>query len=293
MMHRTTILKRFGASAGVTALLASGAVALVPTQAAAQQACYPPVPQGFNCDGTPASPAPVGGIGSPIPSASASPSGSPSASPTASGAPSIAPTASQPAGTTPPASPTGSPRPVPCEVPIGLSIGQDTITAMGAVTVSVRATPNSIIDLFAYTRPNTSFSRVRSAELGADGVASFLLVPPGNTRIYAAQRGCEQSQSSVINVRRAMSIAAVRNSPRNYTFSGRVLPARAGTLVNLYRVEANGRQVLTSQARTDSTGRWSVNRVFTGSGRFGFVARTGQDLNNAASASNVRPTVIH
>ena len=171
---------------------------------------------------------------------------------------------------------------------------RDTIIATGSSGVTVTATPNSIVDLFAYTRPSTTFRVVRSAELGANGRADFRIVPPANTRLYAQQRGCAFGQSKVLNVRTAISIFAVRNGPRNYTFTGDSLPARPGGLIiSLYRVTDNGRQVLTSQARASATtGDWVINRRFTGSGRFGFVARTGQDLQNAPGSSNVRNTLI-
>ena len=77
-------------------------------------------------------------------------------------------------------------------------------------------------------------------------------------------------------------------------FSGDSLPARPGGLiVSLYRVTAEGRQVLTSQTRADDrNGQWRIERRFTGSGRFGFVVRTGQDLQNAPGTSNVRSTLV-
>lgn len=284
-----TITRRFGASLGATALLAAGAVALVPSSATAQQACYPPVPQGFNCDGSPMSPSPnpSGGVVSPPASPSASPTGSPSASPATSVAPSTG-------ATSPAASPSNNPPPPGCLVAAEARANRNTIVATGAVNVTVTATPNSIVDLYAYTRPSSTFRVVRSAELGADGTANFLLTPPGNTRMYAQQRGCAFGRSSVINVRTAISIFAKRNGPRNYTFSGDSLPARRGGLIiSLYRVTDNGRQVLTAQTRASSTtGDWVINRRFTGSGRFGFVARTGQDLQNAPGSSNVRRTEI-
>jgi hypothetical protein len=282
-MHRHTIAKRFGASAGVTALLATAAVGLAPSGAVAQQ--YPPAPGSPSPISSPQFP----GVGSPDPSATASPSVS--ASPSATGSPS--------ATVEPSASPTrpGSQPPTPpgCARAAEVALDRTDIIATGSALVTVTATPNSTVDLFAYTRPSTSYRVVRSAELGDSGVAQFRIVPPANTRLYAQQRGCAIGQSKVLNVRTAMSIFAVRNGVRDYTFSGRTLPARPGGLiVSLYRVTPGGQQILTSQTRASaSDGRWVINRKFTGSGRFGFVARTGQDLQNAPGSSNVRMTVIH
>jgi len=52
--------------------------------------------------------------------------------------------------------------------------------------------------------------------------------------------------------------------------------------------------VLTAQARGDAAnGEWSLRHRFTGSGRFGVVVRTGQDLQNAPGASRVRSTLVY
>jgi hypothetical protein len=169
-----------------------------------------------------------------------------------------------------------------------------TITATGQATVQVRAASGTVVDLFAYSRPSTDFGKVRTATVGADGQAAFSVRPPTNTRLYAQQRDCAQGESVVLNVRTALSLQVVRNGERDYTFSGDSLPARAGGLiVSLYRLTPDGRAVLTSQARADArTGDWSVRRVFTGAGRFGFVVRTGQDLQNAPGSSNVRSLLV-
>ena len=64
-------------------------------------------------------------------------------------------------------------------------------------------------------------------------------------------------------------------------------------IISLYRVTADGQQVLTSQTRASSTnGTWTLNRTFLGTGRFGFVVRTGQDLMNAPGASAVRSLTV-
>ena len=95
-----------------------------------------------------------------------------------------------------------------------------------------------------------------------------------------------------VAVRPTVSIAATRNAPRDYTFSGRVTPGR-GQSVFLYRVESDGRRVLTSRTVVSRDGTYRVRRMFTGSGRFGFEAQVRQSSTNLAGASPVRPTVIH
>ena len=198
-----------------------------------------------------------------------------------------------------------SPSPTPhrdCRAGARVTLDRDTITATGAAVVTVREVPHTLVDLYAYTRPSTELRRVRSAMTDAQGVAVFTVRPPANTRLVAAQReeDCTDpvfgtEPSVVLNVRTALTLTAQRHGVRDYTFAGDSLPARPGGLiVSLYRVTDDGRQVLTAQARASATtGEWELRRRFTGSGRFGFVARTGQDLQNAPGVSNTRSTVVH
>lgn len=189
-----------------------------------------------------------------------------------------------------------------CRAGARVTLDRDTIIATGSATVTVREIPNTVVDLYAYTQPATEFRVVRSERTNADGIATFTVRPPANTRLKAAQReeDCTDpvfgtEPSVVLNVRTALTLTAARNGVRNYTFGGDSLPARPGGLiVSLYRVTDSGRQVLTAQARASAThGEWSIDRTFTGTGRFGFVVRTGQDLQNAPGTSSTRSTLIH
>ena len=224
---------------------------------------------------------------SPSPSAAASPSPSPSASssPTASASPTVTMSSSPPP-------PSGAPSE--CAVPASVSLGRQTIVATGATGATVRATPGRVVKLFAYSQPSTSFREVRSTTLDSSGSITYQLKPATNTKLYAQQVGCDPSGSVVLNVRTLLSLKVVRNGVRNYTFDGIALPARRGGLiVSLYRVRADGRQVLTSQTRASATdGAYRINRRFLGTGRFGFVVRTGQDLQNAPGSSNVRSLLV-
>ena len=209
---------------------------------------------------------------------------SPSATPTATMSPSRPPSAGNQ-----PSTPPG------CARAAEVVLGRDTIIATGSSPVGAKASPNSVVDLYAYSRPSTTYRLVRSGTTDSNGNVTFTdLKPPTNTRLYAQQRGCAIGQSVVLNVRTQISLNVVRNGTRDYTFSGRLLPARPGGLIaSLYRVTTTGQQILTSQTRADaSTGQYVINRKFTGSGRFGFVVRTGQDLQNAPGSSNVRSLLV-
>ena len=128
--------------------------------------------------------------------------------------------------------------------------------------------------------------------------------PTTSSRVWASyQGGCtapdgqaiayhSRTASSVISVAPRLSITAVRNGTRDYTFSGQAV-SRPGQTVNLYRLDAQGREILTARTTSTSAGTWAVRRSFTGSGRYGFLVRTGADAANAAGASTVRSTLIY
>ena len=205
------------------------------------------------------------------------------------------PTAS--ATPSPTASPSATPTATSCSVPATVALERSTIVAGTSARVNVTAPANSVTDLFAYTRPSSTFRLVRSAEIGSTGRTAFQIAPPANTRLYALVRGCtvnEARDSKALNVSTRLTIAAARNGVRNYTFSGSSFPARpGGIIVSLYRVTKDGRQILVTRTRASATnGRWTISRTFAGSGQFGFVARTGQDSLNASGASNIRQTLI-
>ena len=202
----------------------------------------------------------------------------------------------------------GGPRPSPtatpqldCQAGARVTLDRDTIIATGSAVVTAREVPGTLVDLHGYSRPSTAERVVRSERTDSAGVVRFTVRPGTNTRLRAQQRveDCTDpvfgtASSVVLNVRTALSLLVERTGVRAYTFRGDSLPARPGGLVvSLYRVTADGRQVLTAQARASSTtGEWSVRRTFTGTGRFGFVVRTGQDLLNAPGTSNVRSLLV-
>ena len=182
-----------------------------------------------------------------------------------------------------------APRPIPCATAV-VSLPQATITATQPAVVQIRATSGTVVDLYGYSRPSTQYGVVRSVTVGNEGVASLTVRPSTNTRLYAQQRGCDRGGDVVLNVRTALTLAVARNGTRTYTFSGNALPARAGGLiVSLYRGT-----VLAAQTRADATtGKWTLRRTFGGSGRFDFVVRTGQDLQNAPGQSNTRSLLVY
>jgi hypothetical protein len=174
-----------------------------------------------------------------------------------------------------------------------LAVDETTITATGSTGMTVHAPANTVVDLLAYSRPSTTFRVVRTGTTDATGVVTFAVSPLTNTRLYVQPRGLAATPQVVVSVRTGLSLSASRTGVRTYAFSGRSIPARAGGLViSLYRVTATG-AVLTAQTRADArTGNWSLTRAFSGTGTFGFVVRTGSDVQNVAGTSNTRTITL-
>ena len=186
--------------------------------------------------------------------------------------------------------------------------------------VTVTGSPNSAVELYAYSRPDTTYSRVRSGTTGPNGAITFDLKPGTNTRLYAhyansPMGASTESSTQVITVHATLSLSAYRDGARRYHFQGTNLPRRAGQLITLYRYATGPRldqycvpaaesdtttsntgsctAVRTATARTNASNQWRIDRTFTGDGQFYFVVRTSNTLDNGRGHSNQRLTVIH
>jgi len=149
--------------------------------------------------------------------------------------------------------------------------------------------PNTAYELRCYSRPSTTYFTARSATTSAAGSSlEFRILPGTNTRCYVRPAGNEglASNSVVINVHTTLSLSTVRTGVRTYIFQGRNLPRRSGHLITLYRI-AGGQEIRTANLITDASGIYRITRTFTGTGTFQFRVRSGQNLTNAAGASNI------
>jgi hypothetical protein len=216
--------------------------------------------------------APAAPASSPTASPSASPSASASVWPSASGSPVTRSTLTLTAS--------------PSLIPAGSTA---TLVATGAA--------NQLYELRCYTRPSTTYVTSRTGSFDADGTpVTFTLSLGRNTRCfiqYAMSSGQGASPSVVVSVRTVLSLSATRTDTRTYTFQGRNLPRIAGQLITLYRIDADGNEIRSSNLRTDDSGIYRVSRLFTGSGTFKFRVRTPQTLNNAAGVSNTITVTVH
>jgi hypothetical protein len=171
------------------------------------------------------------------------------------------------------------------------------ITPGQVALVGLHGSPNQAVQLLAYSRPNSTYRVVRDGITDENGDIEFRVTPGTNTRLYGRYTDTSDrtldSDSKVILVHTALSLSAYRDGTLQYHFQGRNLPRLAGQLITLYRLDEQGNEIRTAITRTNTSGVWRIDRRFTGSGQFVFVARTSTTLNNAAGRSNERTTVIH
>ncbi len=233
-----------------------------------------------------------------VPAATAAPADDPVVPPTGT-APLAGPADSGEPGT----SPAGLDRPVPaqgvtevvggiaelrpCPERTGLLVWQTRSTAGQPVEVTVTGTPGEPVSLSGYSRPGTVGQVIGTGTLQPDGTARFVVQPATSSRYWAQQGECPVSTPSVLQVTTEPTLDAAPGP----VFTGTVLPARSGVLVNLYRRSERG-LVLAAQTRTRADGTYRVTRRFLSSGRHVFVVRTGADANNATGQSPARAVVL-
>ncbi len=187
---------------------------------------------------------------------------------------------------TPTATVAPSPEPAP-EPPSSPTLQQALIAAGQSATLSGAAEPGQVVQLFAYSRPSTSFRVVRTATASPSWRYTFSVTPPTDTRLRVRVAGLD-SASTVLGVRHLIRLSTTRMAVRTYRFSGTVFPKRAGIRVDVLARTPTGLRLLTS-TRTGSDGRWSVLRRFTGTATWDVVARTAPDgINRSGMSGPVR-----
>lgn len=193
-----------------------------------------------------------------------------------------------------PGGPTSGPPPL----QLSTSLAQVTAGQPVDLTLAHRGEGAGTVELYASNRDRSVQQRIRSVQVdGASESTTFRVYPDQHKDFTASHVPADgshgRSGNATVAVRAAVSIDAVRNGVRDYTFRGSVRPAASGTLASLYRIPNNGVPVLTAQTRTDSAGRYSIRRLFSGFGRFGFFVRAGATTSNDAGDSRSRPTLVY
>ena len=221
-------------------------------------------------------------------------------------APALAPLAALPLMVAPAhAQQSPSPEPSPAPVCGGIAIPSnsdfgsiDTRTVAGTPAVLAYSTRTATATV-TVTRTSPEPVAVVREQQATNGRVEFSFAVAENTtlesRTSADDAPC-QPLVRRISVASRVSINARRNAPRDYTFSGRVFPAR-GQLVTLRTIPrnntSNAQPRIIAQGRTDSNGVYTINRKFTGSGEFFVYAGAGAVPTNTEGTSLGRPTVIH
>lgn len=228
---------------------------------------------------------------------------SPGASTAATASPSLSASGTAPApepGSAEPSSGTSTPEPAtgprsapsstPPDTPLSLQILPPETTVGARDVATVHGPAGAIVELHAYSRPNTRYRVVRRGVLDATGTVSFVVRPGANTRVYASMVGSPNavSRSLVLLVHTAISLTARSAGGGECTFTGTVLPRRTGELVTVYRLGSDGTRTRTVNVRTGADGTYRAVRALTGNGTFRFLTTTASTPSNAAGTSVVR-----
>ena len=183
-------------------------------------------------------------------------------------------------------SPSPAPKPLPPSSPT-IDKGSEVVTSGGSATMTGAARAGQRVELWAYSRPSSTYRLVRATTAAPTGLYAFTVTPPTDTRLRVRVGGLD-SPSVVIGVRHAVRMTATRLAPRSFRFTGTVWPKRAGVRVDVVARTPSGLRVLTS-ARTRADGRWSVDRRFTGTATWNVHARSAPDgLNRSGAGAPVR-----
>lgn len=185
--------------------------------------------------------------------------------------------------------PTPTPTPAP-EPPSAPTLEQQVVVAGQGATLSGAAEPGQAVELWAYSRPSTTYRLVRVASASPSGRYTFSVTPPTDTRLHVRVAG-RDSDSTVLGVQHLVRLSATRTGVRAHRFAGTVFPKRAGVRVDVLARTSSGLRLLTSAA-TAADGRWSVDRTFSGTVSWDVVARTAADgLNRPGASAPVRVAI--
>lgn len=180
------------------------------------------------------------------------------------------------------------PPPPAAPVPVAPQIqAQPRVITLGqSALITVDGAAGASVQLYAYTRPNTTYRLVRTGVLsrsGDFGRASWTITPPANTRLYARVDG-RNTTTVTVNVAHTVTIGAT-NAAGTYRFTGVVRPGFTGLPVTLLRALPGGGATVVARTTTSPSGIWRIDRRFTGSGTFGFYAITGTSPDNVSGRS--------
>lgn len=198
-------------------------------------------------------------------------------------------------------SPTPQPNVARCggiAIPSDSDVGSvDTRTIAGTPGVLAYNTPAATSTVTVTRTAPAPAAVVREQQATGNRVEFRFAVAENTTLVSSTSEDDASCQPLVrrIVVAPRVSIDARRNAPRDYTFSGRVVPARSQlvTLRTIPRNDVDQAPRIIAQGRVDASGRYTIDRRFTGSGEFIVYAGAGAVPTNTGGTSLGRSTVVH
>jgi hypothetical protein len=193
-------------------------------------------------------------------------------------------------GPTPPPSsspsPTATATPSPAPAAPIIVAFPSSITAGDRTALTYVGEPGTRLELLAKTPPATQFRVIGSVLLDGHGLARSIHAPQRNTRLMARAPDGLLSDALLVTVHSVASLNVARLPARTLTIAGRVLPARPGRLVSIYR---DG--ILLAQTRTDDRGVYRLTRRLP-PGAYDLSARTGDDTWNLGATSRTLQVLV-
>jgi hypothetical protein len=174
--------------------------------------------------------------------------------------------------------PHAAPKPPTAQVDVG------TVTAGDITTVTGQTKPGAMVTVYGYTQPSTTYHKLGTVRATASGGYTYKVRLKANSRLYVRVAGLSASRTVAVHVRSTLGLTATKVGPYRYVFTGTVSPHRTHELVTLYYRIPYGQLVLAT-ARTDSAGRFSIDRSLLAYGQhyysvFAVVGTDGVTLGN-------------
>ncbi|MDQ1709585.1 MAG: hypothetical protein QOG49_970, partial [Frankiaceae bacterium] len=159
-------------------------------------------------------------------------------------------------------------------------------TAYGVPTIQLDATtigygertgltgstrPNTLVNIYGYTRPDTTYDRLAQVRSDATGRFVFTTVFAANSRLYVIVPRLGRSRLVAENVRSTLTFKATKTAANRYVFTGRVRPVHAGQHVTIYYRTARGGKVILVRTDADVDGNYRVSRTVYAFGQRGYT----------------------
>ncbi|MEO6713231.1 MAG: FG-GAP-like repeat-containing protein [Mycobacteriales bacterium] len=148
-----------------------------------------------------------------------------------------------------------------------IGLAARTIQYGDKTTVSGSTRPGALVNVYGYTQPSTTYSRLGTVRADSTGVYTFTTRLAGNSRLYVVVPRLPRSLVVAQGVRSTVTLSATRLSNVRYAFTGNVAPSRNGQLVTIYVRTANGGKAILTRTWSNPFGNYQVSRTVWASGR--------------------------